>query len=378
MMRIRKTSKVVLTFVFLAGFLVGTGFGYFVLSSFVSQSNAIEFVMIYSSEKQGWIEELTPLFIRWWETHYPNVTLRVIFRPLGTIDSLISIITGSIQPVIWSPASSIWLPVANYLWKQEYGDVEPLVLPGSWNATVITPIVIATWENYAKEHNITSFEYLYQLAKKPNSDLKYAHTNPQLSNSGFMAVLLQLVAATKKPMENITLNDLTREDVREWFRTLESRAVYYGSSTGFLVDHAVDAGPRELNVVVAYENLILEKNLNGEPQARWNQKLVVVYPEEGVILSDHPFVILNAPWVSDTQKWVAREFIKFVLGADIQKLALKHGFRPANPEVPLNLDYFNAKYGVSPNITVPINKPPHDVNVLLRVSDLWAVTRAEG
>ena len=378
MARIRKASKTLLSLVFIAGFLVGTGFGYFVLSSFTVQSNAVKFVMIYSSEKQGWIEELTPLFIRWWETHYPNVTLHVIFRPLGTIDSLISIITGSVQPVIWSPASSIWLPVANYLWKQEYGNVEPLVLPGNWNATVITPIVIGTWENYAKEHNITGFEYLYQLAKQPNSDLKYAHTNPQLSNSGFMAVLLQLVAATKKPMENITLNDLTRKDVREWFRTLESKAVYYGSSTGFLVDHLVDAGPSELNVVVAYENLILEKNLNGEPQARWHQKLVVIYPKEGVILSDHPFVILNAPWVSKTQKWVAHEFIKFVLSVDIQKLALKHGFRPANPKVKLNLDYFNANYGVSPNITVPINHPPRDVHVLLRVSDLWTVTRAEG
>lgn len=363
---------------FAIGFALGSFFGYLYANISLPRENEIELTMIYSSEKQGWIEELTPLFVDWWNEHIKNYSLKVVFRPLGSSDSMINIITGSIQPVIWSPASSLWFPIANYLWQREFATDTPLILSNSWNASVITPIVIATWEDYATKNNITSFSSLHDLATRTDSDLKYAHTNPQLSNSGLMAVLLQLAAATGKPTQNITLSDLTKDYVRKWFEELESKAVFYGSSTGFLADHAVEVGPTELNVFVVYENLVIEKNLNGDPQARWGQKFVAIYPEEGIIQNDHPFAILNAPWVSNEQKWAARLFIQFVLSVEIQELALKHGFRPSNPNVPLDPNYFNEDLGVAINITVPVALPPADIEVLLRVPDLWSVTRSQG
>jgi len=377
-MKRSRVSKGVIIAVFLLGFALGSFSGYLYAHVAAPAENEIELTMIYSSEKQGWIEELTPLFVQWWHDNIKNYSIKVVFRPLGSSDSMINIITGSIQPVIWSPASSLWIPVLNYLWMKEYDTDEPIVKNGDWTPTVITPIVIATWENYAKEHNITGFNSLHDIAVQPNSDLKYAHTNPQLSNSGFLTVVLQLAAATGKPTKDLVLDDLINETVRKWFRELESKAVFYGSSTGFLADHAVEVGPADLNVIVVYENLVLEKNLNGDPQARWGQKLVAIYPKEGTILNDHPFAILNAPWVSSLQRWAAELFIKFVLTEDIQRLALKHGFRPSNPNVKLDLKYFNEENGVQANITVPIGQPPSDVEVLLRVPDLWSITRSQG
>ena len=377
MMSSRRNSKIIFAAGFVLGLLLGIAIGN-ILSFAPPSEKVIELTMIYSSEKQGWIEEIAPKFLKWWEENIHEYDIKIIFKPLGSKESLIDIITGSIQPVIWSPASNIWVPIANYLWQKEYPTSEPLIKDGDWNSSVYTPIVIATWENFAKEYNITGFRSLYKLALENPSVLKYAHTDPNLSNSGFMAILLQLVAATGKPMKNITLAMLKNESVKEWFRTLESTAVYYGSSTGFLVRHTVEMGPDSLNVMVVYENLVIEQNLAGEPLARWGQKLIAIYPEEGTILNDHPFVILNAPWVSELQRWAARKFIEYVLTEDIQRLAMKHGFRPINLNVSLDFKYFNETLGVSINITVPFHEAPTDVEVLIRAPDLWTVTKAQG
>ncbi|MGQ4834120.1 MAG: extracellular solute-binding protein [Candidatus Asgardarchaeia archaeon] len=366
---------------FLVGLIIGIIIGLSIANFFLVPSapgNIIELTVVYSSEKQGWIEEVTPYFLNWWKEHIKDYQIKVNFKPLGSKESLIDIITGAIKPVVWSPASHIWIPILNYMWQKEYSTDTLIAKPGYWNSTVLSPIVIAVWENFAREYNITGFKSLYTLAKKNPSALKYAHTNPNLSNSGFMAVLLQLVAATGKPMKDITIDMLKNESVKEWFRTLESTAVYYGSSTGFLMRHAVETGPSGLNAMVVYENLVLEQNLAGEPLSRWGQRIIAIYPEEGTINNDHPFVILNAPWVTDLQKWAARKLIEYLLSDEAQKLAMKHGFRPANNSVQLDLHYFNEAFGISANISVPFQEPPTDVEVLIRAPDLWTVTKAGG
>ncbi len=366
---------------FLSGLIIGIIIGFSIANIFISPiqpKNVIDLVVVYSSEKQGWIEEVTPYFLNWWKANIKDYQINVNFKPLGSKESLIDIVTGAIKPVIWSPASHIWIPILNYMWQKEYSTDELIARPGDWNSTVLSPIVIATWENFAREYNITGFRSLYNLAKTNPSALKYAHTDPNLSNSGFMAVLLQLVAATGKPMKDITIEMLKNETVKEWFRTLESTAVYYGSSTGFLMRHAVETGPSGLNVMVVYENLVLEQNIAGEPKSRWGQKLIAIYPEEGTINNDHPFVILNAPWVTPLQRWAAEKLISFLLSSEAQQLAMKHGFRPVNKSVQLDTHYFNPDLGISLNISVPFHEAPTDVEVLIRAPDLWTVTKAGG
>ena len=180
-----------------------------------------------------------------------------------------------------------------------------------------SPVVIVTWESYAVQHNIRSWSSVHRLAEASNSDLKFAHTDPQLSNSGYMAALMEVSAAAGYTTQNLTYEDLLREDVRSWLKDVESRAVMYGESTGFLADQATNSGPQGLNVFIVYENLVIEKNMQGEPMARWGQKLIAVYPKEGVLVSDHPFCILNAPWVSEEQREAAEEFYSFLMMPEI-------------------------------------------------------------
>lgn len=341
-----------------------------------TMDNVVLLTMVYGSEKRSWIEHVTPLFEEWWEERHPNRSLEVRFTALGSRESMNQVILGEIKPVIWSPASSVWIPLANYLWEEEYRGETFLV--ESWRPLVGSPVVLATWERYASQHNITSWDSVHQIATSPGSDLRFAHTDPQLSNSGFMALLLEVSAAAGRTTQNLTYEDLLREDVRLWLGEVEGRAVMYGESTGFLADQATTSGPSELNVFVVYENLVIEKNRQGEPMGRWGQRLVAVYPEEGVLLSDHPFCILNAPWVSEEQREAAEEFYTFLTRLETQMIAMGHGFRPMNPEVEIDPGIFNPENGVSNVITSTILEPPSDGRVLQSITDLWLISRPGG
>ena len=337
------------------------------------EGNVVVLTMVYGSEKRGWIQRVAPLFQSWWKEQHPDRSLEIHFIALGSRESMNQIILGEIKPTVWSPASSVWIPLANYMWKQEYGGERPLV--ESWKPLVASPVVIATWRQYAAQHNITSWDSVHRIAVSPNSDLKFAHTDPQLSNSGFMALLMEVSAAAGCFTQNLTYGDLLRSDVRQWLRDVEGKAVMYGESTGFLADQATTSGPSSLNVLVVYENLVIEKNKQGEPKARWGQNLVAIYPSEGVLMSDHAFCVLNAPWVSEDQRKAAEEFCSFLTLPEIQRIAMEHGFRPVNPDVRLDPNIFNQENGVSDVIPCPILESPLDGMVLQRITDLWIISR---
>ena len=162
----------------------------------------------------------------------------------------------------------------------------------------------------------------------------------------------------------------------KWMTELESRAQFYGTSTGFLATDAVSDGPQTLNAFVIYENLIIDSNLYSVDKERWKDQLEAVYPEEGTIMNDHPFAILQGDWVTERQKEAAQEFLSFLLRKDIQEKAMAMGFRPANPEVELDPIIFNSNNGVQMVLDIPIHDPRDiDADVLWRIPDVWILTR---
>jgi len=361
-----------------AGFL----FWYETSRTLTLQDNVLELVMVYGSEKRSWIERVIPDFEEEWLRNHPSRPIVVHCVPMGSRESMNQILHGQTLPTIWSPASSIWIPMANQLWEEMYPHyVEergPLIK--EWKPLVHSPIVIITWQEYANKFNLTGLQSLHTLAvSEDKGQLKFAHTDPQLSNSGMMVLLLEVAAAVRKAPSELVMEDLTDNAVKTWLKELEARSVYYGRSTGFLVEKMVNEGPERMNVIGAYENLIIEKNRGGEPLQHWGQRLIAVYPEEGTLSSDHPFCILNAPWTDDPFiREAAKELLQFLLREDVQAKAVEYGFRPENKEVPLDPSIFNENYGV--RLEVPCSILESDVrgDVLWRITDLWLVCRTYG
>jgi len=358
----------------LLGLAIGLLLGYQVGRLAGPGKAALEILMVYGSEKQAWIETVVPQFEREYYEQ-TGIRVRVVCVPMGSGESMYQIILGQIKPVVWSPACSIWIPLANKLWAEEHPELVkergPLVPPGSWSPLVKSPLVIITWTDLQERWGLRGLRDLHDLAVSGRGhEVKFAHTDPSLSNSGLMSILLELVAATGKEPPELTIKDMEDPAVKAWIRGLEARAVSYPSSTGWLVGDMVSSGPDKINVVLAYESLVIFEN-----QAAGKKLLVAVYPEEGLLMSDHPFCILNAPWVSPEQRRVAEALRKFLLRADIQAEAMDYGFRPANASVPSDTDIFNPRWGVQAELPAKVLSTEVSGDVVLLLPDLWMACR---
>ena len=347
-------------------------------AQFRGDKDEIVLKVLYTSEKKGWINSIAPDFPEWFAERNPGKTVRLQFEVQGTRTSMLSILSGESKPTIWSPAAAVWIPLFDWEWEKKFGG--SVLDLNQIKSLVASPIVLGTWQSFREENNFTSLADLYDLAE---DNLKLAHTSAQESNSGFMAVLLEITAASGKTPDNIELADLQNTTIQDWLEKVESKAVLYGTSTGFLAKQAVQLGPSAINVIILYENLIIETAKDGEAYAKWGDDLVAVYPEEGTLWSDHPIAILNASWVTPDEAFAASEFETFLLSKEVQKISIPFGFRPGNETIKDDPDViaemvkvFKPENGVQLNISVPRFNVPTDGEVLDRVPDLWLKTRA--
>ena len=302
--KVGKKSKVNFIIIFIAGFFVGNLFtGVFLATG----EEATHITIIYSSEKASWMTIAYTDFLNEWRSEHPNDEIKINMHPYGSSDSIIGILNGEIFPTIWSPASSIWMTFLNTKWMDLTGDVAPIVIIEEAVKIIYSPIVIATWESFNQTHNINGLSDVRALNLNPSVDVKMAHTDPRLSNSGYMTTIMAVAAAAGKLSQNLTMSDLTDPNNQDWLREFESSAITYGKSTGFLARYMKNEGPMDLNIAFLYENLIRDISSTSV-----GGKVIAVYPEEGTLYSDHPFCILNADWITPEQRTVANEFLNFL------------------------------------------------------------------
>ena len=366
----------------LIGFLSGAIIGNAVFQS--SNEGIIQMTFVYSSEKATWIGETLGEFEDYWEElRAEDPSLKPIslnFQPYGSGSSLIALLNGEIKPVIWSPASNIWVPLLNTKW-QDITDTDH-VLVKNYTRLIYSPVVMATWEDFNETAKIEGINDLHDYIVANPGAVKLAHTDPRTSNSGFMATIMMVGAKLQMDPETITMADITNPEVIDWMREIESAAVQYGVSTNNLGRYMRNNGPDKLTIAFLYENLVQDYSI--EAEEKYGQKIVAIYPEEGALFSDHPFCILDADWVSEEQKFVAEKYLEFIGQNRLIKQAISTGFRPINstlledPEIAeVYFNSFNANYGVTsdPNRIHEL-LPPSDGSVIARIPDLWLMTRA--
>jgi Ca-activated chloride channel family protein len=240
---------------------------------------------------------------------------------------------GRLQPVAWSPASSLWGRLLNF-------DADRPYAPSKNPSIVRTPLVIAMWEPMARALGYPKkqlgFADILALARsgrgwaaygKPQfGAFKLVHTNPDFSTSGLSAVVAEYYAATGKK-EGLVASDVTGSRGRAAVRDIERSIVHYGDTTLFIADQMRKAGPGYASAVAMEETTIVDFNQHrgGQP------KLVAIYPKEGTFYSDSPLIVLDAPWVSPAERDGAGAFGKFLAGEVDAQTAARSGFRPPSP-----------------------------------------------
>jgi Ca-activated chloride channel family protein len=134
------------------------------------------------------------------------------------------------------------------------------------------------------------------------------------------------------------------------------------------MDKMIARGPGYLSAAVVYENLVVESYARntGVP-------IVAVYPTEGTFWADHPWSVLDAPYVGAPERDAAAALYTHLRSRPAQERALGFGFRPADPKVATGAPV-DAAHGADPKqpqTILPI--PTRDV--LEKLPSVWAATK---
>lgn len=298
-----------------------------------------------STEKVDWMTAAVNAF------HASNATIggkaiQIELDLRGSLDGQQKILNGTIQPIIWSPASFLELNQLVSAWEQAHGGKDIIILSGDLQPKelVFSPLVFAAWQDRSdvllREYASIDWPSIHAALKLNNwSDIggqstwgpvKFGHTRPDKSNSGLLAITLLAYSFFKQQRE-LAVSQIDNPQFLSYFNDIEGAVSAFGRSSGtFLTNVVIPLGPPEFDIISTYENLILTNNKTAV--AVQHQPLQLFYPSLN-ILSDHPLAILQGSWVTHEQQLAAQTFRDFLLAAPQQRLALATGFRPANPNV---------------------------------------------
>jgi len=254
------------------------------------------------------------------------------------------------RPDVWSPASSGWVTL---LQQRTARADRPKLIPPSVPKVAASPLVIAMPRPMAEAlgwpRQKLGWRKLLELAGDRQGWGRFGHpewgafrlgkTNPNFSTSGLNATIGAYFAATNLS-NDLSEQDLARPATRDFVRRVEQSVVHYGDTTlTFLsnLQRADDegAGLTYISAVAVEEKSVWDYNqgnptgdpatLGRHPKPR--TPLAAIYPTEGTLLSDHPYVVLTAPWVDDAKRRAAADFLAYLQGGKAQAKFQQFAFR---------------------------------------------------
>lgn len=294
------------------------------------------------------------------------------------------------RPDVWTPAASTWVG----LLRQDLADNDqPDIVPDESPSIASTPLVLAMPRPMAQAlgwpDKPLGWADVLSLANEPRGWAALGHpewgrftlgkTNPNISTSGLAATVGAFVAATGKSSD-LTERDVNDPRVRRFVTSVERAVLHYGDTTLTYLSNlqrADDAGAGlgYVSAVAVEEKSVLDYN-SGNPTGSLDTAddrpkpkvpLVAVYPKEGTLFSDSPWVVLDAPWVTEQKKKGAADLLAWLRGDEAQRAFTDAGFRT-----------FDGKAGdpitTSPDLVadgVKITLNPPAPGVLEQVRDAW-------
>jgi Ca-activated chloride channel family protein len=338
-------------------------------------SSAIRISMAFSPEK----EDILRALIARYDGQQHKVNGRPVYvvpdkESSGAAES--AIVKGTLKPTIWSPAGSLWGGLVNY-------ELDKPITDRTNDSIIRTPLVIAMWEPLARAlgwprkalgfadilHLATSGAGWAQYGKPTYGQFRLGHTNPDFSTSGLEFVTAQYYTAAGK-LTGLTEAQVKSKAVRTKVAAIERSIVHYGDTTLFFEDQLKKYGPTYASAVAMEETTLLDFN---RTRPKGMPKLVALYPKEGTFVSDSPFMILNASWVSADQKAAAQDFHDWLLPQITPQMAAKYGFRAGNAKLKPVAPITKAN-GVDPAEPKRVLALP-EPRVLARIKAAWHADR---
>jgi len=298
----------------------------------------VEIGIAYGTEKQRWLEWAVSEFAK----SYDGKRITVDLIPMGSLEGAHAILGGDKRINVWSPASAVYKDIFVQEWQVKNGGGNPIIKE---EPLALTPMVFVVWDErykaFLQKYRVMNLDTINQalqeksgwdaIAHQPDWGLfKFGHTHPNESNSGLMVLVLAAYAYNHKTRD-LTVGDVVNANFQQWLTSLERSTSGFSNSTGNMMKEMVLKGPSSYDALMVYEAVAIDYLKNAE--GRWGE-LRVVYPEYNA-WNENPYYIIDAPWSTPDQRKAAQSFLDFLLSDRIQREALVHGFRPANPNVPV-------------------------------------------
>ena len=298
------------------------------------------------------------------------------------------------RPDVWSPAATSWTQLLRQ--KTTVLDKPDLVGPDKLPSVANSPLVIAMPKPMATAlgwpGKALGWGDVLKLAQDPKGwaavhqtygAFTLGKTNPNFSTSGLNATVGTYVAATGTSSD-LTLTDLKRPQVQAYAQAVERAVVHYGDTTLTFLSNlqaADDAGRglRYISAVAVEEKSVWDYNQGnptGDPatlgkHAKPHTPLVAIYPKEGTLLSDSPYAVLQADWVTPKVRAAAAAFLKHLTGSAVQKRFADAAFRTSDGKPVAATTAANGLNAAEPKVVLNPPAPP----VLAEVQRLWNAQR---
>ncbi len=340
----------------------------------------VQIGVAYGTEKERWLQWAVEEFAKTSEGRGITVTL----IPMGSLEAAHAIEQKDNRINVWSPASTLYTDAFVQEW-QTNNNTNPILKD---EKLALTPMVFIMWEDryqpFVKKYGAVTFATIAKalqeksgwsaIAGKPDWGVfKFGHTYPNQSNSGLMTLVLMAYEMQNKS-KALSMSDILSDSFQHRLQNMESAVSGLQNSTGTLMRDMVLKGPSSYDAVCVYENVAIDYLKNAE--GRWG-KLHVAYPAKNM-WNEHPYYILDVPWSTPAQRKAAEAFQTFLMSEPAQKMALVHGFRPGDPNVPVRFPESPfvryASYGLKIDISTICDTPKAEVVNNLLAS--WQRTQA--
>jgi Ca-activated chloride channel family protein len=298
------------------------------------------------------------------------------------------------RPDVWSPASSGWV----VLLRQRLAARDlPNIVPDETPSIAQTPLVIAMPRPMAEAlgwpNKQLGWSDVFALAQDPSGwgsvghsewgDFRLGKTNPNFSTSGLNALVGEYFAATGLSSD-LTLDRIQDPNTVSFVKGVESSVVHYGDTTLTFLSNLQRADDRGegltyISAVTVEEKSVWDYNQGnptGDPATLGNHAkptvpLVAIYPKEGTLLSDNPWVTLDASWMTDAKRRAAQQFLAYVQSPEQQQRFQRFAFRSAQGVPGANISPENGLLPGQPKLTLT----PPSPEVLDRIQSGWEDVR---
>lgn len=314
-------------------------FVYTVNKSFNENINYTEkeldsFKLISSSEN----EDLEPILNKIAEKN--EIDLDIEYA--GTLDIMEKLNSGEKYDAVWT-SNSIWL----YM-------LDDSVKISNSESTSINPVVFAITKSKAENLGFIGKEIytkdIIQAIKDGN--LKFSMSNPTKTNSGATAYLGLLSSIAGSP-EVLKLQDIENENVKNELTALFTGLERSSGSEEFLEELFLNG---EYESIVTYESSII--NINQKLEEAGKEPLYVLYPVDGISISDSPFAYIDNG--DENKKEIFKKIQDYILSNAGQKDLAQKGRRTWFGGITSDADstIFNPNWGIdTKRYIVPIKFP---------------------